>query len=89
MSSKLKLWTTSYCYRLEKMSLNCSDEKRYTAAVELVVILGFLGQFQLHLNLARTLQDRNTEVTVFRRSTAVSLERKHLLVRYGYKILAP
>lgn len=39
-------------------------------------------------NLARTLQDRNTEVTVSRRGTAVSFESKHLLVRYGCKILA-
>lgn len=39
-------------------------------------------------NLARTLQDRNTEVTVSRRGTAVPFESKHLLVRYGCKILA-
>lgn len=39
-------------------------------------------------NLARTLQDRNTEVTVSRRGTAASFESKHLLVRYGCKILA-
>lgn len=61
------------------MSSTAVIKKPYTATVE-------LGQFWLLFYLARTLQNRNTEVTVCRRGTAVSLERKW--VRYGCKILA-
>lgn len=48
----------------------------------------FVKTVSVPFNLTRTLQDRNTEVTVSRRGTAVSLKSKHLLVRYGCKILA-
>lgn len=47
----------------------------------------FLKTVSVPFNLGRTLQDRNTEVTVSRRGTAVSFESKHLLVRYGCKII--
>lgn len=45
----------------------------------------FLKTVSVPFNLIRTLQDRNTEVTVSRRGTAVSFKSKHLLVRLAVR----